>query len=143
MQGDITKIKDHLAELKGEFVASKHSLTCKVNTFTEELACTNECADGHGDCIAQLKGEVHYNEQARAFVGDWVIVLEGDWTRAINRCFEEMEHQIEGQETIIQDLREQVAIAKRSRYRCGGPEVEVLPEREDLEYVNSEVCALC
>ena len=70
-------------------------------------------------------------------------VLEGDWTRAINSCFEEMEHQIEGQETIIQDLREQVAIAQGSRCRCGEPEVEVLPEKEDLEYANSEVCTLC
>ena len=111
MQDDITKIKNHLAELKGEFVTSKNSLTHKVNTLTEELTSTNECADGHGDCIAQLKGEVCHNEQARAFVGDQVTALEGDGTRAINSCFEEMEHQIEGQETIIQDLREQVAIA--------------------------------
>ena len=111
MQDDITEIKNHLAELKGEFVASKNSLTCKVNTLTEELASTNERADGHGDRVAWLKGEVRRNEQARAFVGDWVTVLEGDWTRAINRRFEEMERQIEGQETIIQDLKEQVAIA--------------------------------
>ena len=55
MQGDITKIKDHLAELKGEFVASKNSLTHKVNTLIEELASANECVDGHGDCIAQLR----------------------------------------------------------------------------------------
>ena len=80
MQDDIAEIKNHLAELKGEFVASKNSLTRKVNTLTEELASTNESADGHGDHIAQLKGEVHCNEQARAFVGDQVTVLEGDWT---------------------------------------------------------------
>ena len=70
-------------------------------------------------------------------------VLEGDWTRAINRCFEEMERQIKGQETIIQDLKEQVAITQGSRCRCGEPKGEVLPEGEDLEYANSEVCALC
>ena len=90
MQGDITEIKNHLAELKGEFVAPKNSLTHKVNTLTEELTSTNECVDSHGDCIAWLKGEVHCNTQARAFVGDQVTVQEGDWTGAINRHFEEM-----------------------------------------------------
>ena len=56
-------------------MVSKNSLTCKVNTLTEELASTNECADGYGDHITWLKGEVHDNEWARAFVGDWVTVL--------------------------------------------------------------------
>ena len=43
-----------------------------------------------------------------------------------------MESQIKGQESTIQDLREQVSIAQENQRRCGEPEVDVLSEVEGL-----------
>jgi hypothetical protein len=90
--------------------------------------------------LTKVSSQVSQAQKNANFVGDQVTVMEKDWGHGKFTRFKTLMERMDKQDSLIQDLREEVAILKGERCRCfdAGSGSSGMADVE-LEYAGDEV----
>ena len=88
------------------------TLVCK------DLEEADNCLDSHWAVLMKLSSWIDQAQKSCNFVGDWVTVIKGAWDHGKFLKFKALLEHMDKQESLIQDLHEEVAILKGDWCRC-------------------------
>ena len=103
---------------KGEFVAAINALRRQMESARADLEEANARMNRHRSVLEKQRSQQIRLQQHSNFVANQVTILEGDRGHGRHKTFETLLERMDRQETLIQDLREEVAILQGNRCRC-------------------------
>ena len=113
---------NHVAESQkvtmGESVSAIEELRCQMTSARADLETTDQRLNRHRSNLEKHAVWLKRIENHLSFTADQVTALEGDWgNRKFAKYAALLEH-MDQQDTVIQDLREQVTILQGNWCRC-------------------------
>ena len=102
----------------GESVLAIEEFCCQMTSSCADLETTDQRLNCHRLNLEKHAVWLKRIENHLSFTADRVTALEGDWGNGKFTKYATLLERMDQQDTVIQDLREQVAILQGNRCRC-------------------------
>ena len=138
---EVNRMVENQKVTVGESVLAIEELRHQMTSARVDLEDADQQMNRHRSNLKKHTVWLKRIEQHLSFTVDWVTTLEGNWGNGKFSKYTTLLERLDKQDTVIQDLREEVAILQGNRCRCFNAGSGSLADAEgELDYeVNKDV----